>query len=580
MGNNITVKKTIYAGLTAFCFPLFFCSYAYSQELPPEPNIQDLFDELEAPEEVAVPTEASEPPPLPAGEAAANPSAEPAFEEPVLDPLEDLPLDPDLQAEQDIVPPVTDEGEPFEMQAPIDITQPPVNEAVNLAAGNNPSPSDANEYRQLKSALFEFLGKPAPSVADVSPAIEPEDVLTQDAEMPSDNDGSLAAELPLSDDMMEDDSLLDDDILADITQDESIAAVDPALEADAQQNAPTQTDAQVEEAQQAQASPEVEIAPEVEMVENAAPKEEKKPIVVVDEAPKKKPLPAFDENDKAYMAEIDQASQELPDFAQLSEQEKRALDKPLEELARTQKEKEYEASLPPEEQTLERGGDLSAIAADDEGEARSETYDLQVKTDDKTDKFLSTDIQLEMAYRALLSGQLEAAIDIYKAVMEKHPENQTAMFGLASAYQKNYQYDQAKSLYQELLAASPDHKEALNNYLVLITHEAPEDALLQLQKLERVSPYFSPIPAQIGMVYYRMGEYIQAERYLRKAITMTPDNLSYIYNLAIVSDHLGKPEQAIPLYEKLLEENKKGKTIPGSATQITERLSYLHKKLY
>jgi tetratricopeptide (TPR) repeat protein len=274
---------------------------------------------------------------------------------------------------------------------------------------------------------------------------------------------------------------------------------------------------------------------------------------------------------------MDERSTELPDFARIGQEEKDSLNKPLEELAKEAKQDAFRNNRPAEEYDFARGEDLSSLD-DISGHTTNRNFDVSVTSSDKKDTFLSTDIQLEMAYRALLTGQLEAAIDIYKSVMDKYPDNQTALFGLASAYQKNQQNDEAKRLYQELLAVAPNHKEALNNFLVLITREAPEDALLQLQKMERVSPYFSPIPAQIGMVYYRMGEYEQAERYLRKAISMTPDNLSYLYNLAIVSDHLNNHEQSISLYERLLNESKKGKTIPGSIEHIKERLDYLIKQ--
>ncbi len=183
--------------------------------------------------------------------------------------------------------------------------------------------------------------------------------------------------------------------------------------------------------------------------------------------------------------------------------------------------------------------------------------------------------ELDAANKALISGQVSAAIRLYKNLVNSNPKDVDALFGLASAYQRDGQKDKSTEIYNKILKSHPRHKEALNNFLALASEEAPEDALFQLQKLERINPNFSPVQAQIAMIYLRTNRLNQSEIYFRKALELSPDNLIYQYNLAITLDKQAKYSQAIPFYQKIVDSSKQGLSIPGSYEQINERLNFL-----
>lgn len=196
----------------------------------------------------------------------------------------------------------------------------------------------------------------------------------------------------------------------------------------------------------------------------------------------------------------------------------------------------------------------------------------------RSPKTSSQQIELNRASKALISGQISAAISLYKAILEDDEHNNQAIFGLATAYQRDHQDAEAHALYTKLLKRDPNNKEALNNFLLLAANEAPEDALLELKRLERINPEFSPILAQIGMIYLKMHEPAQAESYLRRALELSPGNTAYIYNLAVTLDHEGKYPEALALYNQLLEAEKDGEDVPGSFAHIQERVAYLKEK--
>ena len=119
---------------------------------------------------------------------------------------------------------------------------------------------------------------------------------------------------------------------------------------------------------------------------------------------------------------------------------------------------------------------------------------------------VNLDYELEKAYNALNAGQSEAAIAIYKNVLANAPNNADALFGLATTYHRARQLDMARPYYSRLLAVAPNHREGFNNFLVLLADEAPKEALTELTKLEDKNPAFSPIPAQMSLIYQKLGD--------------------------------------------------------------------------
>lgn len=182
---------------------------------------------------------------------------------------------------------------------------------------------------------------------------------------------------------------------------------------------------------------------------------------------------------------------------------------------------------------------------------------------------------LDNAYRAMEAGQLEAAAMLYKRVIYADPENKDALFGLASVYQRTGQLPQARATYSKLLSLDPENWPAMNNFLVLAAEESPDHAIEEFKRLMRTNPEFAPIPAQVGMIYYRQKKYDDAANFLVKAIQLDPSNLSYRFNLAVIYDRLGRSRSAARLYQQLLEAADQGMELPESPDKIQQRLSHI-----
>ncbi len=188
---------------------------------------------------------------------------------------------------------------------------------------------------------------------------------------------------------------------------------------------------------------------------------------------------------------------------------------------------------------------------------------------------IDVDYELEKAYIALVGGNPEEAIAIYKMVLENDSDSIPALFGLATTYHRVGLLDEARPIYGKLLKRDPKHKDAINNFLVLVGEEAPARALEHMKFLERENPDFAPLPAQMALLYSRLGDMPNAIKSMQRAVNISPENLVYKYNLAILYDKANKPVEAGILYRQLLEARYRGEKIPADADQIQQRLTFL-----
>jgi|GEM_PF-1054074 len=188
---------------------------------------------------------------------------------------------------------------------------------------------------------------------------------------------------------------------------------------------------------------------------------------------------------------------------------------------------------------------------------------------------VNIDQLLENAYDDVMEGNQERAISLYKQVLGIQPSNKLALFGLATTYHRAGQIQLARPLYGRLLSLYPNHVEGLNNFLVLLSDESPEQALIELQKLEKNHPSFSPIPAQMAIIYDKSGNYDMAVKKMNQAIELSPENLKYRYNMAIMLDKQNNWQDAAIFYKQLLTAYERGERIPAKTDEIQQRLTFI-----
>lgn len=197
--------------------------------------------------------------------------------------------------------------------------------------------------------------------------------------------------------------------------------------------------------------------------------------------------------------------------------------------------------------------------------------ELNLEVSNKNNDHATLDFFLQ-ANEALNSGMNEVAISYYKKILAREGNNRKALLGLAVSYQKSGQLEQAKNIYVDMIMENQKDFPAMNNFLVLMSEEAPDDALRHLTELEKNNIEYAPIPAQIATLYVRKGDYARAAAKYKRAVTIDPSNLEYRYNLALMMEMIGNNRAAASLYKSLLEQASSGAKLPKSYVFIRDRL--------
>ena len=107
----------------------------------------------------------------------------------------------------------------------------------------------------------------------------------------------------------------------------------------------------------------------------------------------------------------------------------------------------------------------------------------------------------------------------------------------------------------------------------LLREQNPELALQKLQELRTTYPSNADISAQLGLAYGDMGDYDRALSYLDTALTLAPNDPSYLFNKAVILDRMGKRVEAADMYREVLKQADRNTTLPIES--IRNRLSVI-----
>ncbi len=207
---------------------------------------------------------------------------------------------------------------------------------------------------------------------------------------------------------------------------------------------------------------------------------------------------------------------------------------------------------------------------------RDPEQDLRVANRGDSPRTASVTRLHETAYRSLSDGNYELALKQYQEVLQRERDNRPAMLGKAVSLQKLGLNNAAQEAYEELLAIDPSNRAATTNLLSLISLARPEQALLQLQRLEAANPTSLPIITQVGMIHAQMGDLPRAIRQMQLAVSLAPESPVYKLNLAILYDRAGRRREALPLYQDVLVRSTDAtQALPMALDDVRRRVAYL-----
>ena len=133
-------------------------------------------------------------------------------------------------------------------------------------------------------------------------------------------------------------------------------------------------------------------------------------------------------------------------------------------------------------------------------------------------------------------GDKRGAITVLEAALKRDPTDSALQFGLAAAYDRNAQIDDAERAFRALIAKEPDNADALN-YLgyMLAEHETKLDEAVDFVKRALVvEPENPSYLDSLGWVYFKRGasSTTRAIRWRKRRRPSGPTN-------SVIQEHLG-----------------------------------------
>ncbi len=129
-------------------------------------------------------------------------------------------------------------------------------------------------------------------------------------------------------------------------------------------------------------------------------------------------------------------------------------------------------------------------------------------------------------------------------------------------------YDYSDQYYEQAIALNPENATALNNYSyhLAVRRERLEEALEMSEKANQLNPGNSAFQDTYGWIKYQMGNFSEAEKWIRKAIDSSEEPGAVIFeHYGDVMYRLGDKDKAMEYWQKAMEAGNGGE--------------FLHKKI-
>lgn len=166
---------------------------------------------------------------------------------------------------------------------------------------------------------------------------------------------------------------------------------------------------------------------------------------------------------------------------------------------------------------------------------------------------VSLDEALATAVRLHRSGRLEAALEIYRRILAACPDHPDALHFLGVLSHQLGKSQEAADLIRQVIALKPDHLDAYNNLGNVLKHQGKlEEAAAAYRHVIALCPDHADAHNNLGTVLRAQDRLDDAIAAYQTAITLAPDHADAYLNLGNAYKKQGKVEETIAAYLKTL----------------------------
>jgi Tfp pilus assembly protein PilF len=175
-------------------------------------------------------------------------------------------------------------------------------------------------------------------------------------------------------------------------------------------------------------------------------------------------------------------------------------------------------------------------------------------------------------------------LDLAEMQATKKDDQTMVEFQRAMLADRAKRYDEAEADFRKVLSVDPNNALTLNNFGFMLADRGIklDEALSMIQKAVRLEPTNYAYLDSLGWTYYRMGQYVQAETNLERAISRGANDPTVHDHLGDVYEKTGRLKQAAAQWELSL--NGYAHTVQadmdtGDVTKVQKKLDSARMRL-
>lgn len=162
---------------------------------------------------------------------------------------------------------------------------------------------------------------------------------------------------------------------------------------------------------------------------------------------------------------------------------------------------------------------------------------------------------IDEAINAIGDGDIDRAVEAYKAALEVDGENVTALRGLGFALRTAGRQAEAAEALRNMLALYPDHSLAHLELGTVLMEKGDFDAAIPIfDRALELDPNFEQAHINRGVTLGRAGRWGEAAESFRNALAVDDRNQHARYQLAVAMEALGRGEEGFALLQEVVRE--------------------------
>lgn len=173
------------------------------------------------------------------------------------------------------------------------------------------------------------------------------------------------------------------------------------------------------------------------------------------------------------------------------------------------------------------------------------------------------------AFRQYSAGNFAAARDSFLASLAYQPEDVGLLYNVGNCYDRLGDGARAQLYYTECLRRAPnlgDCRQSLAGLYLRLGRQ--QDAVFIVQDWLARQPQLADAYALDGWLWHQTGDLVRAQARLQQALEFDPQNERALVELASVHEDRHRPDLALVLYERVLQQDPNHPDIVRKVNQL------------